>query len=131
MIKKFELFSARFEKDRELTEHEILDKAYSRKTKRYIMSKIVDNTIHLSLIKKICYCPNNDLLAVLEQGSKKLKMYTTQSVLTKEHFEPSFEEKAFILDFCYSERLNMVIILPIHFHFFQNTFSLLKRILTF
>ena len=27
---------ARFEKDRELSEIEILDKAYSRKTKRYV-----------------------------------------------------------------------------------------------
>jgi len=75
------------------------------------MSKTVDNTIHLSLIKKICYCPNNDILAVLEQGAKKLKLYTTHATLTKEQFEPSFEEKAFILDFCYSERLNMVFIL--------------------
>lgn len=99
---------ARFEKDRELTEHEILDKAYSRKTKRYVMSKIVDNTIHLSLIKKICYFSNNDLLAVLEQGAKKIKIYTNNATLTKDCFEPSFEEKAFILDCCYSERLNMV-----------------------
>jgi len=99
---------ARFEKDRELTENEILDKAYSSKTKRYVMSKIVDNTIHLSLIKKINYCSNNDMLAVLEQGAKRIKMYTTQSTLSKEFFEPVFEEKAFVLDCCYSERLNMV-----------------------
>lgn len=30
------LLIARFEKERELTENEIIDKAYSRKTKRYV-----------------------------------------------------------------------------------------------
>ena len=72
------------------------------------MSKIVDNTIHLNLIKKICYCAYNDHLALLEQGAKKIKMYTNNATLGKEHFEPIFEEKAFILDFCYAEKPNMV-----------------------
>lgn len=99
---------ARFEKDREFTENEILDKAYSRKTKRYVMSKTIDNTIHLSLIKKVAYCSHNDLLAVLEEGAKKIKMYASSNSTIKDTFEPVFEEKAFILDCCYSEKLNMV-----------------------
>jgi len=49
------LFKARFEQDRELTEVEILDKAYSRKTKRYVVSKLIDNTLHSNIIKKILY----------------------------------------------------------------------------
>lgn len=99
---------ARFEKDRELTENEILDKAYSRRTKRYIMSKLTDNSLHASTIKKMCYCVHNDLLAVLEQSSKKLKIYNTLDCTVKYSIEPEFEENAFILDCNYSEALNMV-----------------------
>ena len=86
-----------------------MDKAYSRKTKRYVASRIIDNTIHLSQIKRICYCPQSDSLAVLEEGNKKVRMYDTETASVKEEFEPNFEEKAFILDCCFSERLNMVV----------------------
>ena len=34
---------------------EILDKAYSRKTKRYVISKLIDNTLHSNIIKKVLY----------------------------------------------------------------------------
>ena len=44
--KDAKFFDARFEKDRELTEIEIIDRAYSRKTKKYIQSKFYDNSIH-------------------------------------------------------------------------------------
>jgi hypothetical protein len=52
--------------ERELTETEIMDKAYSRKTKRYVQSKFFDNSTHSNLIKKIVYSPHNDILFSLE-----------------------------------------------------------------
>lgn len=100
----------RFEKDREFTENEILDKAYSRKTKRYVQSKLFDNTLHSSTIKKMVYCPNTDLVFVLEQNSKRLKFYTPECQI-KENLSLPVDDKlqrAFILDFCFAESLNIV-----------------------
>lgn len=52
---------------------EILDKAYSRKTKRYVTSKLVDNTLHSNIIKKIIFDEKNEILLVLELGTRKIK----------------------------------------------------------
>lgn len=100
----------RFEKDREFTENEILDKAYSRKTKRYVQSKLFDNTLHSATIKKMIYCPNTDLVLVLEQNSKRLKFYTPECVVKDNLSLPVDDklQKAFILDFCFAESLNIV-----------------------
>jgi len=57
---------ARFEKDRELTESEIIDRAYSRKAKRYVLSKLFDNSTHTNLIKKIEYSPYASCILCLE-----------------------------------------------------------------
>ena len=73
--KKKKQYIARFEKDRELSEIEILDKAYSRKTKRYVQSKLIDNTLHSNIIKKIVFDYKNEILLVLELGTKKIKYY--------------------------------------------------------
>ena len=40
----------KFDEEGELTEQEILDKAYSRKTKRYLASKVTDNSLHSNII---------------------------------------------------------------------------------
>ena len=103
-------FLVRFEKDREFTENEILDKAYSRKTKRYVQSKLFDNTLHSATIKKMVYCPPIDLVFVLEQNSKRLKFYTPECQVKDSLSLPVDEklQKAFILDFCFAESLNIV-----------------------
>jgi hypothetical protein len=49
------IFPERFDKEKDLNETEVLDKAYSRKTKRYIASKNFDNSTHTNLIKKTLY----------------------------------------------------------------------------
>ena len=98
---------ARFEKDRELTEMEILDKAYSRKTKRYVMSKSIDNTLHGNVIKRISFGNTNDTLVVLEQGARKVKIYNIDATV-RHTLEPNTEDKAFIIDACYAEATNMV-----------------------
>ena len=98
---------ARFEKDRELTEAEILDKAYSRITKRYVISKTIDNTLHGNVIKRISFSNIDDALIVLEQGAKKVKIYNLDTTI-RYILEPSVEDKAFIIDACYSEVTNMV-----------------------
>ncbi len=100
--------TARFEKDRELTENEILEKAYSRKLKRYALSKTTDNTVHQNNINRVQYSPATDLLLVLEQGNKELKFYNSDCEV-KHRIEPKFEEKAFIIDACYAHVINMVI----------------------
>lgn len=64
--KEARFFDARFEKDREMTEVEILDRAYSRKTKRYVQSKFIDNSTHSNIIKKILYSTHIDYLLCLE-----------------------------------------------------------------
>lgn len=46
-------FDARFERDREMTELEVLDRAYSRKSKRYVPMATFDNSTHSNLIKKV------------------------------------------------------------------------------
>jgi len=66
------------EKDRELTENEILDRAYSKKNKKYGISKLVDNSTHSNIIKKVSYSPYSDSLTILENNSGKLKFYTNQ-----------------------------------------------------
>jgi hypothetical protein len=48
-------FDARFERDREMTELEVLDRAYSRKSKRYVPMATFDNSTHSNLIKKVLY----------------------------------------------------------------------------
>lgn len=104
------LIIARFEKDREFTETEILDRAYSRKTKRYVMSKLFDNTLHSSTIKKISYCAPTDQILVLEQNSKKIKFYTPECLVKDNLMLPSEDrlQKAFILDFVFAESLSLV-----------------------
>jgi hypothetical protein len=72
------------------------------------MSKLVDNTLHANVIKRMAYCSYNDLLIVLEQNARKLKVYHTADCSVKYSIEPNCEEKSFILDCCYSEHLNMV-----------------------
>ena len=52
-----------------------MDKAYSRKTKKYSLSKVFDNTVHSNIVKKIVYIQSTDILLVLEQGSQKIKFY--------------------------------------------------------
>jgi hypothetical protein len=72
------------------------------------MSKLTDNTLHANVLKKLCYCLPNDVLGVLEQSSKKIKFYNTLDCTVKYTIDPDFEENAFILDFTFSEALNMV-----------------------
>lgn len=60
--KEAKFFDARFEKDREMTENEILDRAYSKRSKRYTQSKFQDNSLHQNVIKKILYCPHTDMV---------------------------------------------------------------------
>lgn len=56
------------------------------------------------------YCPNTDLVFVLEQNSKRLKFYTPECVVKDNLSLPVDEklQKAFILDFCFAESLNIV-----------------------
>ena len=39
---------------------EIIDKAYSRKTKRFVANKVFDNTSHSTFIKKIIFAEKID-----------------------------------------------------------------------
>ena len=48
-------FDARNDQAREMTEVEVLDRAYSRKSKRYVAMTVFDNSPHSNLIKKVCY----------------------------------------------------------------------------
>ena len=102
-----------------MSEAEILDKAYSRKTKRYTQSKTFDNTTHSNLIKKVMFSHHMDSLLCLEQSSSKLKFYSTDC---QEIYMPGQKAKKlviqtpqednqpqFILDFTISEYLNLVI----------------------
>jgi Ca2+-binding EF-hand superfamily protein len=57
---------ARFEVTREMTEMEVLDRAYSRKSKRYVPMIVFDNSTHLNLIKKVSYAHSNDSVICLE-----------------------------------------------------------------
>ena len=53
---------------REMTETEILDRAYSKKTKKYGLSKLFDNSTHSNIIKKVVYSPLNDTITILENN---------------------------------------------------------------
>lgn len=107
--------TARFEKERELTETEIIDKAYSRKTKRYVQSKFFDNSTHANLIKKIVYSTHNDILFSLEQSSNTLKFYSSdcqEKTLNKKKIgltvPADYNKVSFIIDFALAEPLNTV-----------------------
>ena len=49
-----------------MTELEVLDRAYSRKNKRYVPMTVFDNSSHSNLIKKVSYAYNNDSVICLE-----------------------------------------------------------------
>lgn len=51
---------------REMTETEVLDRAYSRKSKRYVPMSVFDNSTHSNIIKKVEYASNNDSVVCLE-----------------------------------------------------------------
>jgi hypothetical protein len=59
-------FDARFEMAREMTEIEVLDRAYSRKGKRYVPMSVFDKSTHSNLIKKVLYTNNSDSVICLE-----------------------------------------------------------------
>lgn len=94
----------------ELTEADILDQAYARRSKRYQISNVIDTSLHPNLIKRIQYI-NSGKLQVLEQSSSKVKIYH-QNLETKSSFESiqksKLEEKGYILDQAYSEEYNQV-----------------------
>ncbi|KRW99211.1 WD40-repeat-containing domain [Pseudocohnilembus persalinus] len=113
---------ARFEKDRELTQNEILDRAYSRKTKRYIQSQLVDNNTHSNIIKRLIYSPTMDHLICLEQSSNRLKLYSPIDISEpylydnqtnqrkKINLQISLEEsqRTFIIDFAVAEQVKQI-----------------------
>lgn len=49
-----------------MNEVEILDRAYSRKNKKYVQSDIFDHSNHSNIIKKVKYSPSNDVVLCLE-----------------------------------------------------------------
>lgn len=121
------IISARFEHGRELNEVEILDKAYSRKQKRYMNSKIFDLTPHTNVIKKIMYNSVNDQIILLEQGTKKLKYYSMNchvddsfSIEIKERFD-----KTFVLDFFFEPSLLIIgiVLSNRQIHFYESGFN--------
>ncbi len=74
------------------------------------MSKLYDNTLHSSTIKKISYSAPTDQILVLEQNSKKIKFYTPECQIKDSLILPSEDrlQKAFILDFVFAESLSLV-----------------------
>ena len=40
-----------------------------------MISKMIDNTLHSNIIKKVLYDQTNEVLLVLEVGAKKIKFY--------------------------------------------------------
>lgn len=74
------------------------------------MSKLFDNTLHSSTIKKIIYCAPTDQILVLEQNSKKIKFYTIECQVKDNLMLPTEDrlQKAFILDFVFAESLGLV-----------------------
>ena len=95
---------------REMSEAEVLDRAYSRKSKRYIPMSVIDNSTHSNVIKKVCYAHSNDSVICLEQNSSKLTFYTSDC--QEKHFklQPSNTEdqSSFVIDFHVTDLLNIV-----------------------
>ncbi|CAD8060727.1 unnamed protein product [Paramecium primaurelia] len=98
--KDAQLYDTRFEKERELTEIEVLDRAYSRKSKRYIPMAQVDDSNHKNPIKNIAYCQQLDSVICLEQNSQHLRFYTPECQDKKFTLAPESESgKIFIIHF--------------------------------
>ncbi|EAR91938.2 WD domain, G-beta repeat protein (macronuclear) [Tetrahymena thermophila SB210] len=125
-------FDARFEKERELTENEIIDKAYSRKTKRYVQAKFFDNSTHSNLIKKIQFSPHNDNVIILEQSSNTLKFYTTdcqEKIINKKKIgltvPTEYNKVSFIIDFFIADSINTIGVVTSkkQLIFWENSFS--------
>ncbi len=66
--------------------------------------------MHSNVIKKLVFSQSLDQIMVLELGSKRLKFYSPDYIV-KNNLLPPYEEKgerALILDFAFSESLNLV-----------------------
>ncbi|EGR28930.1 hypothetical protein IMG5_166500 [Ichthyophthirius multifiliis] len=126
-------FDARFEREREMTEQEIFDRAYSKKSKRYFPCKYFDNMNHQGHIIKAIYSPHIDAVISLEQNSSKLKYYYTECKeieiqQKKVIIQPPAEDKLqpFIIDFTIAEQLNTIAIVASNrqFYFWENNLSM-------
>ncbi|EGR31708.1 hypothetical protein IMG5_103520 [Ichthyophthirius multifiliis] len=101
--------------NKEVTETEIIDKAYQRSTKKYILNKFFDNSNHQNLIKKIVYMSSIDSLLCLEQSADFIQLYDSfcrVKISNQNKVQLNIPEKikraSFIIDFTIAEDINTI-----------------------
>ena len=81
---------------------DLLEQAESFKLPRFYLSKVHDKAVHLGHIQKAIYSQRFDMIVVMENMQKELKLYSQDCTL-RHKLEPQFKREAFILSCAYDD----------------------------